>query len=95
MESASFKVPTVNVGRRQEGRERAMNIIDTPADTEAILNAWKHADSDTFRSSLLNLKNPYGDGRAAERIVKVLAQTSLDESVRIKAALTPVEMSST
>ena len=37
METASFALPTINVGLRQEGRERARNILDCPADTPAIL----------------------------------------------------------
>ncbi len=33
MEAASFALPVVNVGMRQQGRERARNIIDVPADS--------------------------------------------------------------
>ncbi len=34
MEAASFALPTVNVGMRQQGRERARNVIDAPAETD-------------------------------------------------------------
>ena len=37
MEAASFALPTINVGIRQQGRERARNVIDVPAETAAIL----------------------------------------------------------
>ncbi|MGC2498952.1 MAG: UDP-N-acetylglucosamine 2-epimerase, partial [Acidobacteriaceae bacterium] len=37
MESASFAIPTVNIGLRQKGRERARNVLDAAADTAAIL----------------------------------------------------------
>ncbi len=43
MEAASFALPTVNVGMRQQGRERARNVIDAPAETAAILGALKQA----------------------------------------------------
>jgi len=39
METPSFALPTVNIGIRQQGRERARNVLDAPANTEAILNA--------------------------------------------------------
>src|SRR5271156_3638029 len=37
MESASFALPTVNVGLRQQGRERARNVLDADAHSGAIL----------------------------------------------------------
>jgi UDP-N-acetylglucosamine 2-epimerase (non-hydrolysing)/GDP/UDP-N,N'-diacetylbacillosamine 2-epimerase (hydrolysing) len=39
MEAASFALPVVNVGMRQQGRERALNIIDAPAESDAICTA--------------------------------------------------------
>src|SRR6185437_6217181 len=39
MEAASFALPAVNIGMRQQGRERAPNILDAPADTAAIQHA--------------------------------------------------------
>lgn len=79
IEAASFGLPVVNVGRRQEGRLRAANVLDAPDDAEAILAAIRRATSDEFRASLAGLENPYGDGRASERIVDVLASLALDE----------------
>jgi len=41
--------------------------------------------SDEFAKTLLNLKNPYGDGRAAERIVDILSNIDLtDKSAFLK-----------
>jgi UDP-hydrolysing UDP-N-acetyl-D-glucosamine 2-epimerase len=84
MEAASFALPVVNVGMRQQGRERATNVIDAPASTPAILAAIQQARSPEFRNSLAGMANPYGDGHAAERIVEVLANTPL-EGLLIKA----------
>jgi len=90
MEAASFALPVVNVGMRQQGRERAVNIIDTPASTPAILAAIERARSPEFRQSLQGMANPYGDGHAAERIVEVLANTPL-EGLLVKAPV-PIPM---
>jgi len=79
MESASFALPTVNVGMRQQGRERARNVIDTTADTAAILAAIEQALSPEFRATLEGMTNPYGDGCAAQRIVRVLAEADLSK----------------
>lgn len=84
MEAASFKLPVVNVGVRQKGRERAGNVLDCPADHREIENAIKVALSGTFRTSLNGLVNPYGDGHAAEKIVRVLTTVSLSESLLAK-----------
>jgi UDP-N-acetylglucosamine 2-epimerase (non-hydrolysing)/GDP/UDP-N,N'-diacetylbacillosamine 2-epimerase (hydrolysing) len=78
METASYNLPTVNVGMRQQGRERASNILDVEADEMAIVQAVRRALSEDFRASLVGMTNPYGDGHASERIVDVLASTSLE-----------------
>jgi UDP-hydrolysing UDP-N-acetyl-D-glucosamine 2-epimerase len=77
MEAASFALPTVNVGMRQQGRERARNVLNAAPDTNAILVAIELALSPDSRASLAGMTNPYGDGHAAKRIVEVLANTDL------------------
>ena len=84
METASFALPTVNIGMRQQGRERARNVIDTPPLAAAILEAVAGADSSDFRASLQGMQNPYGDGRAAERIVDVLTTLPSRDELLIK-----------
>jgi UDP-hydrolysing UDP-N-acetyl-D-glucosamine 2-epimerase len=83
METASFALPTVNIGIRQQGRERARNVLDAAADAEAIVATIERALSHEFRSSLTGMANPYGDGHAAERIADVLAKTDI-QSLLIK-----------
>ena len=78
MESASFALPTVNAGIRQQGRERACNVIDAPAEIAAILRAITQALSPEFRESLRGMVNPYGDGTAATTIASVLTTVPLD-----------------
>ena len=78
MEAASFALPVVNVGMRQQGRERARNVIDAPAETAAILAAIERTLSAEFRASLRGMANPYGDGTAATTINRVLTTVSLD-----------------
>jgi UDP-hydrolysing UDP-N-acetyl-D-glucosamine 2-epimerase len=72
MESASFTLPTVNVGMRQQGRERARNVLDAEPLATSVLQQLRKAEMRSFRESLSRMTNPYGDGHAAERIVRVL-----------------------
>lgn len=84
MESASFALPTVNVGVRQQGRERARNVIDAQPQREAILAAIAKAKSVEFHSSLVGMSNPYGEGQASETIVRVLCDVRLSEELLLK-----------
>jgi UDP-N-acetylglucosamine 2-epimerase (non-hydrolysing)/GDP/UDP-N,N'-diacetylbacillosamine 2-epimerase (hydrolysing) len=78
MEAASFALPVVNVGMRQQGRERARNTLDTPAETGAIAAALRDALSPEFRQGLTGMANPYGSGTAAQTIARVLTTVKLD-----------------
>lgn len=89
MEAASFALPVVNVGMRQQGRERAPNVIDAAADPAAIDTSLRHALSGAFRLELEGLSNPYGEGNAADVIARVLADISLG-NILIKRPASPV-----
>jgi UDP-hydrolysing UDP-N-acetyl-D-glucosamine 2-epimerase len=84
MESASFALPTVNVGLRQQGRERARNVLDADADANSILEAIARARAPQFRGSLSGMENPYGEGRASETIVRVLTTVQLSQKLLMK-----------
>lgn len=76
-EAPSFELPVVNVGERQAGRVRARNVVDAPADAGAVAAAVTRALDPEFRAGLRGLVNPYGDGRASERIADVLERAEL------------------
>jgi UDP-N-acetylglucosamine 2-epimerase (non-hydrolysing)/GDP/UDP-N,N'-diacetylbacillosamine 2-epimerase (hydrolysing) len=84
METPSFALPTVNVGMRQQGRERARNILDAPPEQADILAKIAFARSEQFRASLEGMENPYGDGHASQKIVDVLTSVPLGEQLLIK-----------
>jgi len=72
IESASFKLPVVNIGTRQSGRIKGKNVIDVDYNHENIVNAIKKATHQDFINSLRNINNQYGDGDAAEKILNKL-----------------------
>ena len=77
-ETPTLKIPAVNIGTRQQGRERAANVIDAPYNREKIKQAIEKALFDApFREATRLIVNPYGDGTSADKIVKVLKNRSL------------------
>lgn len=78
IEAPSFGLPAVNIGRRQEGRLRGANVIDVGHGREEIRRGVAAALAPGLRARLRGQPNPYGDGRAAPRIVEVLARVRLD-----------------
>lgn len=85
IEAPTFHVPVVNVGPRQAGRERASNVVDARPARSDVARALRFALEDRrFRARLPRLRSPYGDGRAARRIVDVLARVDLGPDLRRK-----------
>jgi UDP-N-acetylglucosamine 2-epimerase (non-hydrolysing) len=72
IEAASFGVPVVNVGDRQRGRIRGSNVLDVIEDRAAIEAGIRTCLSEEFRARARAAVNPYGDGKAARRIVDVI-----------------------
>jgi UDP-N-acetylglucosamine 2-epimerase (non-hydrolysing)/GDP/UDP-N,N'-diacetylbacillosamine 2-epimerase (hydrolysing) len=92
MEAASFALPVVNIGIRQQGRERSQNVIDAPAETDAILKAIKAALDPGFRAGLRGMENPYGNGTAAHTIAQVLTAVPLEGLLIKRPAPVPEEV---
>lgn len=84
IEAASFKLPVVNVGIRQQGRPCSGNVVHVPNDRQAIASAVSAVLGEEFRGRMSNLVNIYGDGRAAETIVNQLKRVRLDDELLIK-----------
>jgi UDP-hydrolysing UDP-N-acetyl-D-glucosamine 2-epimerase len=84
IEAASFKLPVVNIGSRQRGRIHGKNVIHAGHHRSEILEAIRKATAPTFKASLAGIKNPYGDGCAAEKIVHVLQTLELNSNLILK-----------
>lgn len=78
IEAPTFRVGTVNIGDRQTGRLKAGSVIDCAPQRTAIEAALDELFSPLFQAALAGVKNPYGDGGAADRIVEVLQEHPLD-----------------
>ena len=85
LEAPTFKVPAVNIGRRQNMRFRGINVIDVPFETKQVVSAIEKAMSHEFRAYLdKECVNPYGDGHSSERILDLLINTPIDQTLLVK-----------
>lgn len=72
IEVPALGIPTINIGARQQGRLRAKSVIDTPLDSASIKQAIDLGLSAEFRQDKSRYNNPYGDGHASEKIIKII-----------------------
>jgi UDP-hydrolysing UDP-N-acetyl-D-glucosamine 2-epimerase len=72
-EAAFLGTPSVNIGSRQRGRDRAQNVIDVPHNADAIYRAIERQIAHgRYPRSLM-----FGDGSSGRRIADILATTPL------------------
>lgn len=74
LEAPSFNVPTVNVGDRQKGRERAASVFDCAPDAEAVAHTLRHALSPQGANIAKQARNPYEKYGTSQRMLDTLKQ---------------------
>ncbi|WP_457748212.1 UDP-N-acetylglucosamine 2-epimerase [Sulfurimonas sp.] len=84
LEVPSFKIPTLNIGKRQEGRIQARSIINSPIQRDDIKNALEKMYDKEFLQSLKDLKNPYEGEDTSEKIKNILKTVSLENILEKK-----------
>lgn len=84
IEAASFELPVVDIGIRQQGRIRGDNVIHSQHDHPSIAQAIGKATTPEFRKHLSGIKNPYGEGQASGVIADVLRTVKIDRTLTTK-----------
>ena len=81
IEASYFQIPVVNIGIRQNARERGKNILDVPTfSTKLIYSAIiKTLKKPKKKSTLKN--QTYGSGNASKKIIKILEKTNLNKQL--------------
>ena len=67
----------MNIGKRQQGRVYGDTVINTDEGYESIYSAISRALNPEFRDICAGSINPYGLGKASDRIVDVIERTDL------------------
>lgn len=81
-ETPSFRKGTVNIGGRQRGRLKADSVIDCVPVRAAITAAIRRMYSLPFQQQLHTVRNPYGEGGASEKIVRIIQDEPLESIVK-------------
>ncbi|MDD5054951.1 MAG: UDP-N-acetylglucosamine 2-epimerase [Candidatus Peribacteraceae bacterium] len=84
LEAPTFHTPSLNIGRRQHRRVQGANVINCAFEASSISSALERAMSSSFRKGLASSKNPYGDGRSSDRILRVLESTPISDTLLVK-----------
>lgn len=80
IEASSFRLPVVNIGTRQRGRERGENVIDADYEKEDIESKILMCLYDNaFKQKMKSYNNPYGNGKAGEKITEILCDVNINE----------------
>ena len=73
IEAPSFGVPAINIGTRQNGRQKGENVIDAGYNSHEIVTAINRVLYDeAFKRKVKTAINPYGDGNSSKKIVEIL-----------------------
>ena len=72
VETPTFRVPTVNIGKRQAGRIVCANVLGCTPDADAIAAAMRKALSPEFAAVAATAKSPYNGGETSAKICAVL-----------------------
>ena len=81
IEAPSLKIPTINIGDRQEGRLKASSVIDTEPKRNLILKSIEKIYTKKFRKKLNSTYNAYEYKDSSHNAYKI-----------IKTALIPTEL---
>ena len=84
LEAPSFKIGTINIGNRQDGRLKSKSVIDCDSNKESIIVALKQLFSNDFKERLKSVKNPYGEGNASIKVIKFLEEVKIPSSIEKK-----------
>jgi len=80
IETPFLKIPSVNIGTRQQGRLKSKSVIDVGYDKNQIKKAIKKVVFDKhFRNKMKKSASLYGNGKSASKIVKILEEIDLSE----------------
>lgn len=85
MEAPSYKLPVINLGVRQNGRQQADNILNVEHDKNLIKDAIEKSLYDNeFINQVNNCINPYGDGKTGKRIADILSKIEINNKLTQK-----------
>lgn len=85
IEAASFQIPVVNIGERQRGRSQSGNVINVGYNKSEIIEAIrKSLQDEQYLNMLKSVKNIWGDGKTAPKVVNILEELEFNQKLTMK-----------
>jgi GDP/UDP-N,N'-diacetylbacillosamine 2-epimerase (hydrolysing) len=78
LEVPSFKKGTINIGDRQRGRLQAESVINCEPTRQSIAAALGRLYNADFQAGLSQVRNPFGEGGASEKVVETIKHYAFD-----------------
>lgn len=82
LEAPTFKIATINIGERQNGRVCAKSVINISPNMLEITEALQKVYSNEFQKLLTSVKNPYGEGGASKKIIETLKRFDFQKNLK-------------
>ena len=77
-EAATYKKPVINIGTRQNKRLKSFNILNADYNYRDIKKKIDICLNDKlFLKKIQNVKNLYGDGNSAKKIIEIIKKLNL------------------
>lgn len=92
IEAPSFHIPTVNIGKRQEGRVRGRSVIDCGCTIEEIIGAVYKAQKMNRSAVLQNKANPYEGTETSDKILRIIKE-NLTKGIDVRKHFYDIEWS--
>ena len=72
VEAASFKMPVINIGTRQDGKIHGKNVVNSDYSYRSITRAFEKISSKSFLKSISNIKNLYEPNMTPKEIFNLI-----------------------
>ena len=78
-ETPYFKIPTINIGERQDGRYCHASVINCGYSKNEIFNAIQRTSKKSFLQTIKKMNYKFGSGNSAIKIIKIIKSIKLND----------------
>jgi len=79
LEAPSLKIPSVNIGKRQNGRLKSISVIDSKTSHTDIYKSIKKALSQSFKKKVLKAENIYYKKDSSKKIFNIIKSINVNK----------------
>ena len=80
-EAVAFKCPVVNIGERQAGRLKPINVVNARNFYNDIIKKIKLVTNKNFKDKLQNIQNPYFKKNTGKKIANIISKININKKL--------------